>query len=336
MLRFTRVDYVEAPWTELDRFVDRSVFQSREWLNFLVASQGGEPVLLRLERDGEAVGWFTGLIVSRFGIRILGSPFQGWTTGPMGLNLLPGIDRVEAVAELFDFAFSQLRCLHVEIMDRHLNFGQLDGLKAEPSPFETFEIDLRPNADEIFAAMSSACRRAVRKSQKSGVRVERASGIEFADEYFDQLIDVFAKQSMKPPYKVERVRQLIRNVGEDRLLLLRALDSESRSVATGIFPYFGDYAYFWGGASWREHQILRPNEALFWHAMQELKDKGVTNFDLGRGGDHKRKYGVRSVTRPFIRRSRYSGLLTLRNTAAKMGWWWVTKRQNVGRHKSKN
>ena len=64
----------------------RNVFQTREWLEFVARTQGAEPVVLHFERDGVAVGAFTGLIVRRFGVRILGSPFQGWMTGPMGFT----------------------------------------------------------------------------------------------------------------------------------------------------------------------------------------------------------------------------------------------------------
>jgi hypothetical protein len=32
--------------------------------------------------------------------------------------------------------------------------------------------------------------------------------------------------------------------------------------------------YFWGGASWREHQHLRPKEALIWHALRWVRSEG--------------------------------------------------------------
>lgn len=329
MLSFERVDLGAVPWPELNAYPDRTVFELRPWLEFLVASQGGEPVVLRLRRDGEPVGWFTGLIVARFGVRILGSPFQGWTTGPMGFNLDPGVDRAEAMRDLIEFAFNRLRCLHVEVMDRALTFEQAATVSAEITRSETYEVDLTPGEDEIFKAMSSACRRAVRKGEKSGVRVEVAVGPDFAAEYFAQLEDVFAKQSLRPPYGVDRVRSLVETVGAENLLLLRALDSEGTSVATGIFPHAGAYACFWGGASWRRYQSLRPNEGLFWEAMKALKQEGVETFDLGGGGDYKRKYGGVRVERPFLRRARIPGMLRARNAAAEVAWRWSTRRPRL-------
>src|SRR4051794_13412820 len=142
-----------------------------------------------------------------------------------------------------------------------------------------------------LTGMSSACRRAVRKSEKEGVRVEEAHGVEFADEYYAQLEDVFAKQSLRPPYGVERVRELVRCLEPTgNLLLLRAVSPAGEGIATAIFPVLNQFGYFWGGASWRRHQILRPNEAVFWHAMRRLGERGVPVLDLGGGGEYKRKY----------------------------------------------
>ena len=304
-------------WKELDRFPDHEVFQTREWLEFICRTQAAEPVLAAVKRDSETVGYFTGGVIRRLGVRMLGSPFPGWTTGALGFNLRAGIDRGDALAALPWFAWRELGCVHAEIKDRRITAADYEAHRFRHSAFFTFEIDLTPTEDELFAAMSSSCRRAIRKSAKEGVSVEEAEGEDFADEYYAQLVDVFAKQDLKPPYDVERVRELIRCVhpGGD-LLLLRALSSEGERIATGIFPARNQTAWFWGGASWRSHQVLRPNEALFWHAMRHWKDRGISVLDTGGGGDYKRKYGVREVTVPMGRRARVPGLVRARDLAA--------------------
>ena len=197
----------------------------------------------------------------------------------------------------------------------------------ELGSFNSYEIDLTPDEDELFANMSSACRRAVRKGQKVGVRVEEASGVDFADEYYAQLEEVFAKGSLSPPYGVERVRELIRCVEPGgRLLMLRALSPEDEPIASGIFPIAPGFAYFWGGASWRSGQIMRPNEAIFWHAMREAKRRGAPFFDLGGGGEYKRKFGGRPVAVPFVRSSKLPGLMSMRKLAARFYWRAATHR----------
>lgn len=326
-MRLERVDLADVDWVLLDALADRSPFQTRAWLDFLASTQDARPVVARL-RDGDVdAGWFTGAVVRQAGLWILGSPFPGWTSGPMGFNLAAGVSRRAAVEALLDFGLRELRCAHVELLDRRLSFHDLDGLpKATLDTFTTFEIDLTRDEDALFGAMSSACRRALRKGERVGVHVEQASGVEFADEYYAQLEDVFAKQELRPPYPVERVRELIRHVEPSgQLLLLRARDAEGESSATAIFPFSTAFGYFWGGASWRERQSSRPNEAIFWHAMRHLKRVGVPLLDLGGGGEYKRKYGGRAIELPFVRRSRFAGLMTMRRVAQPIYWRAATR-----------
>ena len=73
--------------------------------------------------------------------------------------------------------------------------------------------------------------------------------------------------------------------------------------------------YFWGGASWREFQTLRPNEPIVWHAMRYWKERGVERADLGGGLVYKRKYRPVEVEVPFFRKSRFRALAGMRNLA---------------------
>jgi hypothetical protein len=235
----------------------------------------------------------------------------------MGFNLSDGVSRRDAAAALVPFAFRTLGCAHVELKDRRLeDDDDLHGLGFASEPTLTFEVDLSDDETAIFGRMSSACRRAVRRGEKVGVTVEQATGADFADEYHAQLVEVFARQSLVPTYDVERVRALIDCLEPTgHLLLARARSPEGLPVATGIFPAFNGTAYFWGGASVREHQVLRPNEAIFWYAMRYWRARGMTVLDLGGGGEYKRKYGPRELRVPFFRRSRFPGLSVLREVA---------------------
>jgi CelD/BcsL family acetyltransferase involved in cellulose biosynthesis len=315
-LRLERIAPERWDWERMDAFPDRVIFQTREWLEFVARTQGAEPVIASVLRDGEVAGYFTGLIARRFGVRILGSPFPGWTTDSMGFNLAAGVSRRDAAAALVRFAWGELGCAHLELKDRRLQTADVAGLGFESDAKLTYEVDLGDDEQAIFGRMSSACRRAIRKAEKVGVTVEPATGSGFADEYYAQLLDVFAKQSLVPTYDVERVRALIDCLEPTgRLLLLRARSPDGRPIATGIFPAFNGTAYFWGGASMRADQILRPNEALFWHAMRHWRERGVTTLDLGGAGDYKRKYGTRELWLPWCRRSRVPGLSLMRTVA---------------------
>lgn len=303
-----------VPWDELDGYPDRMVTQTREWLAFVAETQRAEPVVASIHTDGDApVGYFTGLVVRRAGLRILGSPLPGWTTDYMGFNLRDPSLRSQALGAAIEFAYRDLRCQHVELRDRFLLTPTTTPPRTRMEPVETYDVDLRPEADDIFGAFTSACRRAVRRSEKVGLTVEVAEPDGFAAEYHEQLIDVFAKQGLTPTYDVTRVEALIRHLHPTgRLLLLRARDPEGTPIATGIFPGHGSTAFFWGGASFRSGQQHRPNEAIFWHAIQTWKSRGATTLDLGGGGDYKLKYGANLVALTHLAVPRYELLWRLR------------------------
>lgn len=319
VLKLERVDPAHVDWAELDARPEQLVFQTREWLEFIARTQHARPVVAAVNDGGERLGWFAGAVIRRFGVSILGSPFPGWSTGSMGFTLDEGASRLAAVEALVAFAFGELRVLHLELKDRRLRLDDAAGLGFEFSTDVTFDLDLTADEDVLFGRMTSACRRCIRKAERVGVVVEEATGLDFADEYYAQLLEVFGRQGLKPAYGVERVRELIRTLGPTgRLLLLRARNPEGESIATGIFPGMNRMAFFWGGASRREHQILRPNEAMFWYAMRWWKRRGIAVLDMGGGGEYKRKYGPVEVAIPFFRKSRVVAVGRLRQTAERV------------------
>lgn len=312
---------------------DRTLFQTPQWLSFVTETQQAEPILAAFKHGSRTVGYFCGLIAKKCGIRILGSPLPGWTTAYMGLNLQAGVSRRAAVAELIRYAFRDWGCAHVELMDRGLSVEDAQETGFRFRRFSGFEIDLTLTHDQLFAGMTSACRRCIRKAQRSGVTIEEASDLAFADEYYAQLREVFQKQSLIPSYDVSRVRALIAHLSEtNHLLLLRARDQRGLCIATGIFPAMHDTMFFWGGASRQSALGCRPNEALHWYAMRYWKARGMRRYDMGGGGAYKRKFGGREIVVPWIRASKYPGLSLLRQAAMHAVSWrqWLLGRAPMG------
>ena len=317
MYRFHRLAPDEIEWAALDRFDDRVVFQTREWLAFIAETQHATPVVAEIRHGDEIAGYFSGLIVRKLGLRILGSSFPGWTTPYIGFNLRPGYARGALMPVLADWAFRELRCVHLEVSDRSFRDGDGDDARMDRTVYETYKSDLTRSEDELFSGMESACRRCIRKAEKSGVGVEVVGASDaraFADEYYAQLRDVFAKQGKVPTYSIERVHALLKHLlPTGRLLAVRARSPEGRCIATGLYPGMNDTAFFWGNASWRAGQHWRPNELLHWYALRYWRARGVKMFDWGGGGTYKEKYGVEPYVVPWFVRSRYRALATARN-----------------------
>jgi Acetyltransferase (GNAT) domain len=314
-MNYRLTDFESADWELLDRFQDRTIFQTREWLLFIRETQNATPVLAELRKGNESVGYFSGLIFKRFGIKILGSSFPGWTTPYIGFNLASGVSRAAALATIEKLAWD-LKCAHLEVSDPFFTVDDGRSLGFSCSSYASYRTDLTRSEGELFDAMDSACRRCIRKAEKNGVKIEEAHDLAFAEEYYGQLKEVFAKQGLVPTYPLERVRSLIRHVAPTgRLLLLRARDPEGKSIATGIFPGYNRIAEFWGNASLRSGQIWRPNELIHWYAMRYWKRRGVEIYDWGGEGAYKEKYGCVPHKVPWFTKSRYELVAKLRDHA---------------------
>ncbi len=299
------------------RLPEQTIFQSPRWISFLVATQRGEPMCLLVSEHGRAVGYFTGMIVTRLGFRILGSPFPGWSTGYMGFNLAEGVERGCVLREFIRFAFHDLRCVHTEVMDRSLVWSDMEGYISTFGEERGYEIDLRCPENQIFSRMTHQCRTNIRKASRSGVIIEEAADAGFADEYYDQLLDVFSKQKMIPTYPKSRVKELVRTfAGQPGVVLLRARDRSGLCIASAILLCKGTLAYLWGAASYRHSQFLRPNELLYWTAIQRARELGMNVFDMGGDGEYKRKYGGTPICVPWLRASRHPFVGRLREIAA--------------------
>lgn len=310
------------PWEQLDAFPDRTIFQTRPWLEFLQASQGVEPVVIEIKRGDAVVGYFTGALFKKFGIRILGSSFPGWTTAFMGFNLLPGTPLGPVAQELIAFAFSSLKCWHLEIYDKSLRFEhiQKDFPAARHRVKQGWVMDLRGSEGTVFRRMDRNRRTRIRQASRQGLIVESTTEESFVDDYYSQLVDVFRHKGLAPTYSKERVRQLIRCLlPTGRLLLVRVRDPETGlCIGSGIFPAFNGTMYFWGGAAFRTQLHRHPNESMHWFAIRYWRDRGMTSYDLMGGGDYKRRYGATYTETQWIRVSRWSLLMSLREHA--LGW----------------
>ena len=90
------------------------------------------------------------------------------------------------------------------------------------------------------------------------------------------------------------------------------------ALRPGFFPGFNKIFEFWGNASYRAYQNLRPNEAIHWYAMRYWKRRGVAIYDWGGEGQYKEKYGCVPHRVPWFTKSRYQIIGALRNEAKNM------------------
>jgi hypothetical protein len=302
-----RVKYDPAWWRKaISGRSDVEVYHTPEWLEYLVASQRAEPVIAVVRYAGREAGLFVGALVRRFGIRILGSPLGGWNTQCMGFLLSSEFDRRAAAAALVSFAFRDLGCIYLQLGDRHLGVREMAGGPLLANTGITRLIDLRPAETAIFGQMRPRTRTSIRQALRMGLVAEEATDPEFIDEYYAQLVEVFARQGLAPTYGPDRVRHLVDALAPTgHLLRMRVRSPDGTTLATSLSVGYGPRAVLWGVASFRNREKGPPNELLHWETLRGWRARGALTYDLGGAGAYKANYGGTEAGTVRFSRSKY-------------------------------
>ena len=288
-----------------------TVFSTKEWLYFLHNNQKAELVLLEISNNTMVVGYFVGLIVQKFGVRILGSPFEGWLTPDMGFIRTGELDDAHAIESVVKYSFSKLKCHYVQICDKKISEDSLR-IKHKLQIVQLLKINIEDSLDDILEGFTKNGRRDIRASWRKEIAVEHVSfDYEFADIYYAQLLDVFAKQGLKPNYSKQKIYDLVDafQTCPNHVVALEAINSEGVVIATLFSVGMGDWAYYVGAASYRQYQKLLPNEALFWEFVSTWKERGVKYLDLMGYRQYKMKYNPEVVEVPRFMFERIPGLI---------------------------
>lgn len=322
MYTFEKIDYDKINIQEFYSFQNKSIFTTIPWMNFILEDNpGAQPIIVRISEDNKLLGYFSGMKIKKMGVSILGSPFRGWSTCFMGLDVAPDMSEdkiIELYKALSPYLLKEYKCQYMSISERNLSVEKAREY-FHTTALNTLELNIDRTDEELFKVFKTDCRNFIRQFERRGATIEIAEpNDEFADEFYEQLIDVFDKQNMIPTYSVEKVRRLIRNLaGDNMVLCLRVRDPEGKSIATSIYPGYNNKFFFWGGASYRSGQHYRPNEYMIWTAIKYWRDKGAIWFDMVGVRDYKRKFGSKEINYAGIEVA-MPGLIWAKNMAEKI------------------
>ncbi|MGI6727980.1 MAG: GNAT family N-acetyltransferase [Anaerovoracaceae bacterium] len=306
---------------EYYQFEDKLVFTTVEWLNFIENNQKAEPLIIRITENMNLVGYFTGLIFKKFWIKIIGSPFDGWTTPYMGFNVAENYNREDLIKPLSKFLFNTYKCHFIQITDRFIDENKLKSTKLHYFIKTSLELDIEKPDNELLKGFKRNCRELIRQFEARGATIEETEPDEqFATEYYEQLKEVFAKQNLVPTYNITRVLDLFKCLNKEQLLCLRVRNPEGKSIASTYFVGYNKRVCFQGAASFREFQFYRPNEYMVWYAIKYYRDKGYKYFDLNGERHYKNKYNPEKISYPCIIITKYPILIRLRSLAKKFVW----------------
>lgn len=317
---FEIIKFEDIDITEYNGFLNKTVFTTKCWIDFVREDSEAEPVIVRIMEKERFIGYFTGLLTTKFGIKILGSPFSGWSTCYMGIDTDFLEEKCEIIKQLVPFLFQHTKCIYMEIIDRNVSVERAEKYGFKAYSVETLELPIGMDDTALFKQMKTDCRNFIRQFERRGARLEIATPDDlFAEQYYAQLEDVFAKQGLVPTYPLEKVKCLMKNMCEsDDILCLRVMSPDDRCIATSIFLGSKKKFFFWGGASFRTDQSYRPNEYMIWTAIKYWRDRGCEMFDMVGVRDYKRKFGSHEENYARMVFAKYGILIRMRDMAQKL------------------
>ena len=320
MFEFEQIDLCNIDLNEFNNFENKSIFTTVLWIKFVEEDSNAKPIILRITKEGNYIGYFTALMVKKFRVKIIASPFRGWSTCFMGFDLTSVKYKTEVLDELSEYLFKQYKCAYIEIIDRDITVEQAKSTGFYFMLVSTLELAINKTDEDLFKIFKTDCRNFIRQFERRGARLEEATpNNEFAEEYYEQLEDVFAKQGLVPTCNLDKVKCLLQHLAQSNMLLcLRVRDPEGLSIATSIFIGYKKKFFFWGGASLRPYQSYRPNEYMIWYAIKYWRERGCVIFDMVGVRDYKRKFGSEEKEYARIVIPKYKILILLRDLAKEL------------------
>ncbi len=286
MLSVYRIDPLEdSRWVRLvNEHPGASIFHTPGWLRALKRTYGYEPVGFTTSRPG-----------SQLTNAVVFCHIKSWVTGSRIVSL-PFSDHCELLTDgpassgaLFSALQQEVRgrrCKSVEL--RPLASSSLvcesGDLFVESKEFHIHRLDLRPSAASLFRGFHKSCvQRKIRRAEREKLTCESGRSPALLKRFY-RLLVLTRRRHQLPPQPFAWFQNLVECLG-DRLTIRLASINNAPVASILTLAHRTSMVYKYGCSDERLHN-LGGVPLLFWMAIQEAKDSGFLEFDLGRSDLH--------------------------------------------------
>jgi peptidoglycan pentaglycine glycine transferase (the first glycine) len=148
----------------------------------------------------------------------------------------------------------------------------------EAAPTATILVDLRPDEEEILAAMRRSTRLNLRRSLRSGLQVRVGGARDFGA--FERILKATGRRQGFKPYPARYYETMWRVFGESGRSCLLLAELDDRPLAATLLVGFGDTATDKMGGWTGEAPKARPNDAIVFAGMRWAKEAGYNLYDF--------------------------------------------------------
>lgn len=167
---------------------------------------------------------------------------------------------------------------------KYIEFRGGNGLPEQTPPsvsFYSHRADLVTSQSRLFESLDSGTRRAIRKAEKSGVKVEVLNTQQSVQTYYD-LHCLTRKRHGLPPQPLAFFRQIFENILAKGQGFVALATHEKKPIAGAVYFHLGDRAIYKYGASDLRFKEFRANNLVMWEAMRWCAAQGLASLDFGR------------------------------------------------------
>lgn len=272
---------VDGRWLAfLAQHPNASVFHTPGWLAALRRTYRYKPLVVTTSAPGEDL---------RNGIVLCG--VQSWLTGsrmvsvPFSDHCQPLADNAESLALLI----SALKERQESEKWKYVELRPLGSLGAslenqtsfsKNEQFYFHELDLRPDLDTLFRNFHKSCmQRKIQRSEREQLAYEEGRSEPILSKFY-QLLLLTRRRHQLPPQPLSWFRNLRGCLGEK--LSIRIASKDGQPVAGILTLAYKNTLVYKYGCSDASFHSLGGMPFLFWKAIQESKQSGAQQLDLGR------------------------------------------------------
>jgi lipid II:glycine glycyltransferase (peptidoglycan interpeptide bridge formation enzyme) len=195
---------------------------------------------------------------------------------------------------------------------RYVELRPLNYRGSSPAGFEQTQasyihtLNLSPSQDEIFRSFNKdSIQRKIRRAEREGLTYEEGRSEQFLNQFYQLLLRTRRRHQL-PPQPREWFRNLIECLGDQ--LKIRVASRDGQPMASILTLQFKNVMVYKYGCSDARYHNLGPMHLLFWKSIQEAKNKGLKEFDLGRSDtdnaglvEFKDRWGATRSTLTYLR-----------------------------------
>jgi CelD/BcsL family acetyltransferase involved in cellulose biosynthesis len=259
----------------LERDPRASIFHHPGWLRALNRTYGYVPVVFTTSAPDERLT--NGVAFCRV---------NSWLTGRR-LVSLPFSDHCEPLARPHELQFI-LQLLQAKMDEEELRYVEFRPLELRPDgegvceseQFAFHTIDLRPSAADILKSLhKDSIRRKIQRAEREQLVYEVGNHDQLLKKFF-HLFAMTRRRHGLPPTPFRWFTNLVECLGDRAQVRLASLGHEP--VAALFTLKFGKAMVYKYGASDPGFNNLGGTPFLFWKAIEDAKENGIEEMDLGR------------------------------------------------------